>query len=273
MTPKTLLTTAAAAALAAVSFASLAAEPAGPATRPAAAPATLPALPEVKVPENITGAELALRAQQAFNRGEYAAALPLYRKLAAESEGLPAKLASIQERIRVCEKAIAAAKAEAADMAAKGIDPNAALKPKAADNSAEARKPHVTPAAGQVYDTTIQGLGNFDYDQDRGGNVPEDVQKLSGSVVRLKGFMIPMDAAENITQFALVPSLFACCFGQPPSIQHTIVVNCPKGKAVGYSADELIVEGTLKVQEKKDDGYIISLFEMQVQSVKLAPKQ
>ena len=81
-----------------------------------------------------------------------------------------------------------------------------------------------------------------------------------------------MDSAENITQFALVPSLFACCFGQPPSIQHTIVVTCPKGKAVGYTADEIVVEGGLKVQERKDDGYILSLFEMDVSSVKIAPK-
>ena len=28
--------------------------------------------------------------------------------------------------------------------------------------------------------------------------------------------------------------------------------------------DEIIVEGTLKVQEKKDDGYIVSIFEMDV---------
>ena len=90
--------------------------------------------------------------------------------------------------------------------------------------------------------------------------------------MRLHGYMIPMDQAENITQFALVPSLFACCFGQPPQIQHTIVVNCPKGKSVGYYPDEIIVEGTLKVDEKKDDGYIVSLFEMEVSSVKPAPK-
>ena len=82
--------------------------------------------------------------------------------------------------------------------------------------------------------------------------------------------MIPMDQAENITQFALVPSLFACCFGQPPQIQHTIVVNCPKGKAVNYFPDEILVEGTLVVEEKKDEGYIVSIFELNVNSVKPA---
>jgi hypothetical protein len=244
------------------------------AAEPAAAPATKPAtpveLPKVEVPDNLTGAQLAIRAQQAFNRGEYALALPLLRKVAAESENQPAKLASIQERIRVCEKALASAKAEMEAKAAKSQDPQAALAERV-DNSAEARKPHPVPEAGKVYDLTIQNLGNFEYDQEKGGNIPGDVQRLNGTSIRLRGYMIPMDQAENITQFALVPSLFACCFGQPPSIQHTIVVNCPKGKSVGYTADEISVEGKLTVKEKKDDGYIISVFEMEVSSVKLAP--
>ena len=104
------------------------------------------------------------------------------------------------------------------------------------------------------------------------GGIPADVKALSGSSIRLHGFMIPIDQAENITQFALVPSLFACCFGQPPQIQHQIVVHTPKGKAVGYFPDEIVCEGILKVEEKKDDGYIVSVFEMDVQSVKPAAK-
>ena len=84
--------------------------------------------------------------------------------------------------------------------------------------------------------------------------------------------MIPLDQADNISHFSLVPSLFACCFGQPPQIQHQIVVSTPKGKAVGYYPDEIVCEGTLKVEEKKDDGYIVSVFELDVQSVKPAAK-
>jgi hypothetical protein len=49
-------------------------------------------------------------------------------------------------------------------------------------------------------------------------------------------------------------------------------VNCPKGKAVSYYQDEIIVEGNLKVEEKKDDGFIVSIFELECTSVKPAPK-
>jgi hypothetical protein len=121
-------------------------------------------------------------------------------------------------------------------------------------------------------DLTIKELGNFDYDQEKGGNIPADIKRLNGGTIRVRGFMIPMDQADNITKFALVPDLFACCFGQPPQIQHVIIANCPDGKAVGYSPDEIVVEGKLNVEEKKDDGYIVSIFEVAVTSVKAAPR-
>jgi hypothetical protein len=134
------------------------------------------------------------------------------------------------------------------------------------------RIPHPAPKPGDVLEMSIKELGNFEFDAENGSPIPSDVQKLSGATIRLRGYMIPMDQAENISQFALVPSLFACCYGQPPQIQHTIVVNCPKGKAVSYYPDEIIVQGKLNVEEKKDDGFIVSLFEVGAQSVKPAPK-
>jgi hypothetical protein len=213
-----------------------------------------------------TSSELAVRAQQAFNRGEYATALPMLKKLAADAEGDQLKLGPIQERIRVCERALDSLKNNPAAAAA------AAATTRPADQSAEVRKPHPAPKPGEVQEMAIKDLGNFEYNQESGGNIPGDVKAMSGSSIRLRGFMIPMDQAENITQFALVPSLFSCCFGQPPQIQHTIVADCPKGKAVGYCPDEIMVEGTLKVEEKKDDGYIVSIFSVEVTSVKPAPK-
>ena len=134
------------------------------------------------------------------------------------------------------------------------------------------RKPHKKPEDGAVYALRIQELGNFEYDQDKGGNIPKDVTALTGATVKLTGFMIPLDQADKIKQFVLVPDLFACCFGQPPQVQHSIIVTCPEGKAVSYFPDEIQVEGKLKVEEKKDDGFIVSIFEIGCTSVKPAPK-
>lgn len=205
---------------------------------------------------------LELRANQAFNRGEYAAALPMLKTL-AESVKEPSRLGAIQEKIRVCQKALDALKAAPAPVAADPQSADVATDP-------ETRKKHPQPKPGEVLEYNIKQLGNFEYDDEKGGKIPADVRGLNNAEIRLRGFMIPMDQAENITQFALVPSLFACCFGQPPQIQHTIVVNCPKNKSLSYIPDEIVVQGRLKVQEKKDDGYVISIFEMGAESVKVA---
>jgi hypothetical protein len=170
------------------------------------------------------------------------------------------KLGPIQEKIRVCKRNLLK-------------DPPKDLQnfqnQKPADNvTPEKRKPHVKPRDGAALELAIKDLGNFEYDAEKGGNIPEDVKSLNGAKIRTHGFMIPLDQADNITEFALVPSLFACCFGQPPQVQHTMVVHTPKGKAVGYFPDEIIVEGTLVVNEKKEDGLVISVFEVNCISVK-----
>ena len=212
-----------------------------------------------------------LRANQAFNRGEYATALPLLKKVAEQVKAEPSRLGAVEEKIRVCQKALDSAKKDSTALILKPLALGSGAPPAEVPMDPETRKKHPAPKKGEVLEMSIKELGNFDYDSEHGGNIPADVKQLNGSHIRLKGFMIPMDQAQNITQFALVPSLFACCYGQPPQIQHTIVVNCPKGKAVSYSPDEIVVDGELKVEEKKDDGYIVSIFEMTASSVKVAP--
>jgi hypothetical protein len=220
------------------------------------APATRPA----------PGPSLEVRAAIAFNNGQYALALPLLQKLETRFQAEPQRLGAVQEQIRVCQTQVAQAAQK------NNTTPAQILAAVAPPPSAESRKPHAPPKPGVIADMDIKELGNFEYDAEKGGNIPADVLALSGSKLRLRGFMIPVDQAENITQFALVPSLFACCFGQPPQIQHTIVCKAPPGKAVGYYPDEIQVEGTLIVKEEKDDGFIVSVFELDASSVKPVAK-
>jgi hypothetical protein len=229
------------------------------ATGAPAAPSTQPAA------SSSAPSQLEIRADQAFSDGQYALALPLLQRVSQSLKDQPDRLGPVQERIRVCQQKVA----QAAQV--NGTTPDQILAA-AAPVIDELRKPHKPPQPGEVRDLQIKELGNFDYDADKGGNIPADVKALSGMTVRLHGFMIPIDQAENITQFALVPSLFACCFGQPPQIQHTVVCTAPPGKAVSYFPDELVVEGKLKVDEKKDDGFIVSIFQVEATSVKPAAK-
>lgn len=205
---------------------------------------------------------LEIRANAAFDRAEYATALPLYIKLAQQFKDNPRKVASIQERIRVCQKNLGGKTAESAFPSAPGD----------IKTSPEERQVHKRPEDGESLEVSMKLLGNFEYDIEKGGNIPQDVRKLSGSKIKTTGFMIPIDQADKITQFALVPSLFACCFGQPPQVQHTILVKAPKGKAVAYYPDELVIEGILKVEETKEEGIVVNVFELECTSVKPAAK-
>lgn len=206
---------------------------------------------------------ISLIAQQAFNRGQYATALPLLQKLATQTKD-PAQLGPIQEQIRVCQRNLAS------NPQTTPLTQQLSNSPNDPPMTEATRIPHPTPVAGQVLSMSIKELGNFQYDPDKGGGIPKDVFRLSGSQIKLTGFMIPMDSADRITQFALVPSLFACCFGQPPQIQHTIVVNCPAGKAVAYYPDQISVQGKLSVDEQKEDGFIVSIFQLEAASIKPA---
>jgi len=204
-----------------------------------------------------------IRAQEEFGRANWGAALPLLNRVAQQlkDSNQGDRLGAIEEQIRVCQKNLATA---AGAVAAK-VDKTA---PETGDN----RKKHPAPKDGDVREMSIKELGNFEYDAEVGGGIPADVKALSGATVKLHGFMIPMDQADSITQFALVPSLFACCFGQPPQVQHTIVVHLPQGKGVSYFPDEITVQGKLTVDEKKEDGFIVSVFEVEASSVKPAAK-
>ena len=196
---------------------------------------------------------LEYRAGQAFARKDYATALPLLRKVLDELQDRPAKTLVIRERIKICE-----------EMLAKG--------PPTTNPSTE-RTPHPAPVPGKVLELSIKDLGNFNYDPDQHAVIPDDVKRLEGAIVRLRGYMIPSEQIEHITQFALVPSLTSCCYGQPPQIQHTILCTCPKGKAVGFDPNEVIVQGTLHVEEKRDDGYVTSIFQVAATSVMEAPRR
>jgi hypothetical protein len=200
---------------------------------------------------------LEARAQEAFNAGDWAAAVPMLKELREKYADIaPERMGAVDEKIRMAERNLVI-----------GAPPPTVIA--TADGE---RKPHAKPVEKTTYELSIKELGNFDYDQTAGGNVPEDVKSLSGSKLRVNGYMIPMDQAEAVSSFALVPDLFACCFGQPPQIQHIIIARTPPGRSIAYYPDEIVVEGTLIVDEKKEDGFIISVFEMDVSAVRPAAK-
>lgn len=124
------------------------------------------------------------------------------------------------------------------------------------------RRPHRPPTPGEVREMTIKRLGNFSYRHE--GRIPEDVKRLNGMRVRLRGYVIPVQQAAHATRFILVPTLGSCCFGQPPGLEHIVPVTCAPGNGIDPNPTiEFIVEGRLHVGEVEQDGNVIALYQVE----------
>jgi len=204
----------------------------------------------------LTDKDLSKRAMEAFNKGDYAAALPLMKQWGET----PAARNDIQQRTAIifyiteCQKQL-------------GMIPLTAIDP----STGSERTPHTPIPAGKTAAMTIKELGNFDFDpiKNKPTDVPPDIKALDGSHLKLSGFLLPLNQADQITHFALVPTLGNCCFGQAPGVQHVITVTMDKDKSVDYTMDEIEVEGTLHVNPQSEDNYTYQIFELTGTNAKL----
>lgn len=210
-------------------------------------------LPRAKPPRTDSGVDVNTpdvewAAIDAFNRGEYGKAVPLLQEASYALRDSPARRGALLRMLRQAQSAPSTV----------GIAP--ATRP-----SMTQRTPHAELAPGQICEMSIRELGNFTYD----GAIPDDVRRLSGARVRLSGYMMPLTESARVRQFDLVPSVASCCFNQPPGVEHIVRVTCDRGTAIEYSPDVVVVEGTLTVGEQREDGVVVSLY--QVQATKVTP--
>lgn len=136
-------------------------------------------------------------------------------------------------------------------------------------------KPRTPLAPPKAEATEIPSFGilnfaNFTFDPEKSKDIPKDIKAWDGQKIRLRGFIIPFSQAQGVTDFALVPTLGSCCFGQPPGVQHVIVSHVANGGKLTFMPDEVWCEGTIKVDLKREDGYTFQVFKFEVSSVKLA---
>ena len=218
----------------------------------------------LSTPIRADSAALMARADQAFAAGEYATALALYRKLEPNIQDADQR-AGVQEKIRVGERFAKESGKELSPTTQPGQSSRApATQPQ--------RVPHAKPAPAQTLEVTLHTLGNFDYDEEKNTPIPDDVKALSGTIIRIQGQMLPLEQAGRVTRFLLINDLMSCCFGQAPKLQNVAMVYLPKDKWLEPTSERLLIEGTLTVEIKKDDGFVVSLFEIAPSSIKYAPQ-
>jgi len=120
----------------------------------------------------------------------------------------------------------------------------------------------------------LQTIGAFPFDEEHGTlqEIPEAVRMLDGRRVSIEGFMIPMDETDAVREFAIVPALpSGGRDGRPPRVTECVVAEMPAGKTTPYSWNRIRVDGTFHVSVKTDDGFVVSVFAMDVDRVTVLP--
>lgn len=111
-------------------------------------------------------------------------------------------------------------------------------------------------------------LGGFDYKKNQ--KIPEPVSDLNGKVVKIVGFMLPVDFDEGkVNSFLLLHSRMACCFGVMPRINEFVYVQMPKGESTKFMTDiPISVSGRLEIEEDNLVGSLYSMEASKVEKVK-----
>ena len=125
---------------------------------------------------------------------------------------------------------------------------------------------------GSYVEVDLKSMGFFPFNAQTDGlaAVPEIYRKLDGRRVVLQGEMFADDTAgATVRRFQLVYSIQKCCFGGPPKVQERVfcqVPNTMKVRNYTYNGQVRVV-GTLKVEAKRDGDQVVSLYELDVESV------
>ena len=97
--------------------------------------------------------------------------------------------------------------------------------------------------------------------------IPDYIKNLDGQSVQMAGFMMPLNATKQISEFVLVQFLWGCCFGQPPAVNHVVLVTMENGKKTQFFTVPVCVRGTFHVSEMRQDSYLVSLYRLEAKQV------
>jgi hypothetical protein len=102
--------------------------------------------------------------------------------------------------------------------------------------------------------------------------IPAEVKSLDGKKAIVEGWMVPMEVNEDgsVKSFVLVKTQPQCCFGDMQAMNEWVDVTMAPGKNAEFNVDLPVkVYGSLEVGEKRQDGFVLSIYRMQGQRVEL----
>ena len=115
----------------------------------------------------------------------------------------------------------------------------------------------------EPYFLDMHDFGGWTFDERKEDPFPAHIRALDGTMVTIRGFMMPDIDFENISKFHLVRSLYSCCFGAPPTLNEILRVTLRDGDGMDYTYNTLEITGRLDVVFEMEDGLVEDLFRIE----------
>lgn len=100
-----------------------------------------------------------------------------------------------------------------------------------------------------VPEVSWKDLGEFDYIT---GVIPENLKKFDGMMVKIPGFMVPLeDSQQSVTEFLLVPTPQACIHVPPPPPNQMVLIDMDANSKTEAEFGPIWVIGKLQLRSKR----------------------
>jgi hypothetical protein len=77
----------------------------------------------------------------------------------------------------------------------------------------------------------------------------DEIKKLDGQTIRIRGFILPAFKQTGIKRFVLVRDNQECCFGPKAALYDCVKVQMAAGETVEYTVRPVAVVGTMQLKE------------------------
>ena len=136
----------------------------------------------------------------------------------------------------------------------------------AADPGAAPRRPSAAPREITFDDIKLEMEKGAPFTRDL---LPARVTSLTGTAIRIRGYILPSFQQTGLTQFVLVRDNQECCFGPGAALHDCVVVRMRPGKTADFSIRPVAVAGTFKIDElRAPDGSHLAIYALDGDEVK-----
>jgi len=105
---------------------------------------------------------------------------------------------------------------------------------------------------------TFRTLMAWKYDADTNPAPPENISKLNDRMVRLVGFMYPLQEGADIKYFCLLRTTQTCCYGPRPQFNQYVFVEMEKPTRF-HRLDPVSCVGKFRVEPTPEEGFIFRM--------------